>query len=428
MVSIGTECAAHTREYEIVCKSCGSYLCPECITDHGAGCAKPKYVHVLHYAADKSMSKLDELMKYASSARKQQDKEFQEALPLLKEVGTLTSSTSQSYDKIVTRIQKLVSTLLSLDLSSVHSGKAGTVDLLRKFRTAIELDIKKRHTAGVMRTTMIVEKISETLAMEGRSASLLECLHGSTKVLKDAEQQAALASFSSGCLLGKLRLMGMAPYIKDWKFNVLPETCFKSEDGLQIMCNVERNDMKFAVGDTPISSGFMDFDVRINNFSSNEHEGFGIIDSDKYQQIIKAGSTDAANKIQKSLIGYMHKNRPRNMRSMTGKKIRSGRIRFFRVRVNMQDFTMKMSGEGLELQADLMPGTEYVPCVIMAHKGSQITFTPLEEHEEAVAVQPEKETKKDTDTGKDKDKDRDKDTDKEPKAGIGDVAGLFGID
>ena len=373
MAAKSVTCPEHERLMELICKTCGAYLCPECVTTHNSSGHEPLYVHALAHSA-KQISSLDSVMVAIAENSGQIEAEAQEIIPQLQALNPIFDSVVGSYAKNVDRIKGLQSKLKVLSTTNANYPQRIQENLLQ-LKAQLVKGLATKNYGEVAKICGIVEKEREILETEPKPLAFGGALES---LSKDLILHNDLIS-AARKLTSKLGLLGIYAYYGEWQLakKYCSSTAILSEDGLTFESKDSSGQVAI-IGDTPISEGLMAFEVTPIKFSRVGREGFGIID----RELFMATGSGLKVPLHEAMLGFLYK--PDETGAQGVRKTGMHLNEKYQVHVNMMDYSLRIQGKDLDIKIDLHVGTEYVPFILCAASGSKISVQPLESYGEVV--------------------------------------------
>ncbi len=372
-------CMKHDRENEILCETCHTFICPECVTEHGTDGHPAKYVHIMKYAPTAILPKIDSLVDAAKAKEK-----------------TINDEAIQLVDSLQTFIPKLV------ELVKVHTQSAAVLkSLASQLKTygqqkpeavfhdkvVAGLNSEKKRLQQVLKEKNVREVLKLAQRIESEAAitekqetphAIMEKIYKAIEPLQDVKIYQPLIS-SLEMAIAKCHFLRLVHYIKDWKCDrqYFSSKMYLSEDGLTFG-NTASSGYPGIIGDTPFDTGLYAYEVIPTHLECSGKEGFGIIERDKYVSVFNSDRNTPT--VYDHMIGYLYKNVAKNM---TVERMADMRMddKYY-VRVNMVELVMTITGPGVSLRADLKPGVVYVPCFSCGCSSNRLKIRPLDSFDE----------------------------------------------
>ncbi len=147
-----TVCKAHDNLNEVVCATCKTFMCPECVTDHYGYCSTPSFHHINSYSIIKLVPKLDASAASLSApagAAITPTLTKEELVALSTELSGLSKTFVQVAERYAERITKIYTLLNQIKPSTIQIREGANyannlVKFLEKARSDIKEGIKKK--------------------------------------------------------------------------------------------------------------------------------------------------------------------------------------------------------------------------------------------------------------------------------------------
>eukprot|EP00826_Nyctotherus_ovalis_P039535 TRINITY_DN380_c0_g4_i1.p1 TRINITY_DN380_c0_g4~~TRINITY_DN380_c0_g4_i1.p1 ORF type:complete len:381 (-),score=106.27 TRINITY_DN380_c0_g4_i1:112-1254(-) len=372
-------CLRHDRNNEIFCNACKSFLCSKCITDHTADGHSPAYIHILDYSPKEVLPKFDAAI---AEMKKEQKQVVQDLKDLL---YSLHLKLPVLIDRVNLQEKKCNELMKSVKELKVYSNQSLKTDGTSTASSSIAYNRKRLESA-------IAKKNVETvLSLAIRTEA--EALQ-STQSIADlaAEMNSGICSLNAmtaydDCLTAAELVMSKCISLKPlkptstWQCDgkYLTPFMYLSKDGLTFGGTKSK---KYAgiVGTLVLEKGMFVFAVIPKGLDCAGKEGFGIIEESLYLKAYKANSN--CPEVHKDMIGYMYKGEARNMHADLLADMQMGETYY--VRVNLIDYNLSITGPGLSLSEELMPGLKYYPCFSCGCSNNRLLIVPLTNYDDVL--------------------------------------------
>ncbi len=380
MEPISLNCVRHGGINELYCVVCKSYVCSECVTDHGKGLHRPKYMDVMQYAPSQVLTKIDGLLAAVKLQETQADsdvKTLKEGLvtlvPQLKELTELHAKTAGFLQQMIAQYTAY----------SKRPVKGKYVDNIRDGLAADKLRLQKAlKTKNTDKVLDLVQKLDVESRLEANKLGSAVLITNLERTIAEMEKQDRLKDsvLAASSLATKCRLLRFVQYISDWRCDsrYLSSKMSLSPDGLTFG-NTSTNGYPAIIGNVLFDTEMYAFEVIPTSLDCAGKEGFGIIEHDKYLAAHRADSVTPT--VYDSMIGFFHQNEAKNMTVDQITNMQMGSKYY--VRVNMIELSVTITGPGVSLRADLKPGVVYVPCFSLGCANNKLQIRPLDDFNES---------------------------------------------
>ena len=366
-------CAKHTTPRDIYCTACSTFLCAECVSDHGTESHKPKYMYILQYAPSVVLPKLHTLFKSASEQARNAESDYEELQAGLKEMLPLLKDAAEEHAQSAAYLKALGAKLMSCSKQKI---KGNCVDnmtaVLKDDKDMLMKAVTEKKLKDAIRLAQKLEEEMDLVSKHTTAVDLLERLKAQLAELDRIDLIKGVVT-AAGKIATKYSLMKITRYVSDWKCDrkYLSSKMSLSEDCLTYG-NTASSGYPAIIGDVPFDNATYAFEVIPENLDCTK-EGFGIIEADKYYAAQKSDSVTPT--VYDNMLGYFYNGTAKNMTSTKICEIKSGSKYF--VRVDMTNLTMSLTGPGVALSATLNPGTVYFPCFSCGCTKNKIKIRPL---------------------------------------------------
>lgn len=370
-------CLLHTgKPNELMCMTCKTYLCTECLTTHCADGHKPEYIHISQYAPKYALPKVDQLLMEISG--KDSDINY-EATEFVSAVQSMLPSLQEAINAHAQATIYLRGLVRQLEGFIVPTKPQPYIE---RMRSGMTQDKKKLEEA--LKTKNIKEAIRLTQKIEAESA-----IASSTEETKRmaADVKAALVPLENRTLYNPIiaatqKIVSKCQHLRlaggsggAWKIDrkYLSSKLTLSEDGLNLG-NSASSGYPSVIGDTPFDCGIYAFQVIPRNLDCGSKEGFGIIELERYKTAYEADKSTPNS--YDNMIGFLYRDVAKNMETVKGHEMQMGEK--YTVKVDLIRSTMSIKGPELHLKATLKADTVYVPCFSLGCSGNKIEIKVLD--------------------------------------------------
>ncbi len=373
------KCLQHDRATEIYCKSCKTYICPECLTTHGSDGHKPELIHIFKYAPEVALPILDHLLKDISGKDSEMNLDASEfvatlgaVVPTIKEAVTAHAESVLMLKSLVSQIEMYVAPLKQQPFAD-RITKGLTTDKKR-----LEEALKKKDVQTAVSLTKKIEAEGQISGGSDKDRALVSKVKAAISSLADLKTYKELIN-AIQLLAFKCQHLRLNQCITDWKCDrkYLSTKMTLSEDGLTFGNNAG-NGYPAIIGDTPFDSGVLAYEVTPSGLCCSGKEGFGIIELSKYKT--KQAADAATPTVYDDMIGLLYNNTARNMRVVAGSEFRNNEK--YTVKADLSSLKMTIKGPNCNLTADLKPDTAYVPCFSCGCRNNKLVIKPIECYDE----------------------------------------------
>lgn len=374
-----TNCLKHSYMNEIYCTVCKTFLCPECISEHGKGTHTAKYVHAIDFSKDETVKQIDKLTEEA----KGKDHLIQaESTEIIEKLQTIVPKFDSLVEMHIKQTKMLKMLALQLNTFSKSKQKGSFVEnICSELGNEKKRLIAAQTNKNIAEVVKIANKIERETKLVTSSETVSSMIGKMEKALAELEKAEvykpsfeAASSIATKC--GQLKLV---QYQNNWKIDrqYFSSKMFLSEDNLTFG-NTASSGYPGIIGDLPFDFGLFAFEVIPTSLECTGREGFGIIERDRYLAIWN--SDKSTPEVSNDIIGFLYRNEAKNMHAERMADMVMGSKYY--VRVNMMDHKVKITGPGLLLTADLKPDVIYVPCLSCGCSSNRIKIRPLSEFDE----------------------------------------------
>ena len=369
----------HDRENEILCETCHTYICPECVTDHASDGHAPKFIHVLKYAPTNVLPKIDGLIESAKLREKTINEEatqlvdaLQEFLPKLSELVKIHAQSAAVLKSLASQLK----TYGQQKPEGVFHEKV--ISGLESEKKRLEQMVKAKNVKEALKLTQRIESEALITKSQETPKTIMERIYKAIEPLQDAKFYQPLIN-SLELAVAKCHFFRLVHYVRDWKCDrqYFSSKMFLSEDCLTYG-NTASSGYPAIIGDIPFDCALYAYEAIPVHLECTSKEGFGIIERDKYLSIFNADK--ATPTAHEHMIGFMYKNVAKGM--TVEKMVDMKMDEKYYVRVNMIELYMTITGPGLSLRAELKPGVVYAPCFSCGCSSNRIKIRPLESFDE----------------------------------------------
>ena len=372
------KCIRHDKATEIYCKTCKAYICPECVTDHGEDGHKPEFLHVFDYSQAVASPLLDNLLKDISGKDSEMNFDATEFVFML---GTVVPQIKETVMAHATSVQTLKALVGQIEQYVAPLKQQPFVDRIRKGLTAdkkrLEEALKKKDVQTVVTLSKKIEAEGQISGGAEMDKELIAKIKSSITSLTDLKTYKELTQ-AIQLLAYKCQHLRLNQNVSDWKCDkkYLTTKMTLSEDGLTYG-NQAGNGYPGIIGDMPVDSGILAFEVTPSGLCCSGKEGFGIIEFEKYKAKFAADSTTPT--IHDDMIGLQHNNVAKNMTVVSGSELRNNEK--YVVKADLTNCKMTIKGPGCHIKADLKPETVYVPCFSCGCRNNKFIIKPADAYD-----------------------------------------------
>lgn len=370
-----TNCVKHGFLLEVYCRGCHVFMCPECISEHGKSGHPADYVHVLEYSKESTLKQIENLVEDA----KVKDKKIEEeSVAMLSLLGGLVKGAEEAAEVYAKQAKHLKAVAVQLKTFSNSKKKGAATSNI-----VTELENEKKKLTAAVDSKNVKEVVRLTTKIEGESKLVVnpEPVEGMVAKLKAAydallkDDVFGSVQGAAGAVTAKCNQLKLIQYQNSWKVDrqYFSTKMFLSEDNLTFG-NSASSGYPAIIGDTPFDYGLFAYEAIPTSLDCTGREGFGIIEKDRYLSIWNNDKTTPD--VRNDIIGYLYRNEAKNMTAVRMADMIMGRKYY--VKVNMFDLTVKITGPGVLLTADLKPGVVYVPCFSCGCSSNRIKIRPLD--------------------------------------------------
>lgn len=369
-------CISHEKANEIYCKSCKSYICPECISNHTNDCKTPQYTHIFKYSPEIALPLLDNMLKDTSGGSDSEINanatEFiaslSKVIPSLKEAINLHAQSVNLLKTLISQIEQFLTPIQQQ--SFVERIRMG----LNADKKKLEQSLKNKDLQTVISITKKVEAES-TISGGGKiDKELIGKLNGTMSSLSDLKTYKELIDVTQ-LLIVKCQHLRLNQTISDWKLDkkYMSTKMTVSEDGLTYGNNAGSG-YPSIIGDAPFEYGIHAFEVIPSGLCCNDKEGFGIIELEKYKTAYAADNSTPIS--HDKMLGLLYNNVARNMTVVDKSEMRMNEK--YVVKVDLVTLKLTIKGPGCSLKADLLPNISYVPVFSSGCRNNKFIIKPLD--------------------------------------------------
>eukprot|EP00826_Nyctotherus_ovalis_P057520 TRINITY_DN7872_c0_g3_i2.p1 TRINITY_DN7872_c0_g3~~TRINITY_DN7872_c0_g3_i2.p1 ORF type:complete len:419 (+),score=79.09 TRINITY_DN7872_c0_g3_i2:106-1257(+) len=372
------KCLQHDRVNELYCKTCTTYICPECIVKHTSSCPNFQLVHIYDYAPQVALPLIDHLLKDLSGKDSEMNLAAAEFTANLVNILPSVKATVNSYVDSMKTIEEVIKNI------ETHVNSKQQSDFAEQIRKGLIADKKRLEEALKAKdiTTLVglTKKIEAEKELEANQKKDMELVG---KIMKDISLLADTKVYkeivdSMQLVLFKCQHFRLNQCIVGWKCDrgYLSAKMTLSEDGLTFG-NHAGNGYPAIIGDTPFDSGILAYTATPFGLCCSGKEGFGIIPMERYKAKYAADSTTPT--VYDEMIGLQFGNVAKNMKVIKGSQMANGKE--YTVVANMHDLVMTIKGPDCDIRAELTPGTLYVPCFSCGCRNNKLVIKPLEAYD-----------------------------------------------
>jgi hypothetical protein len=372
------KCLQHDRTNELYCKTCKTYICPECISKHASTCKGFEIVHVYDYVPQSTLPLIDHLLKDLSGKDAEMNLDATEfttnlvnIIPSIKSKVNVYADMMKRLESIIRDIETHVNTKQNKHFS--EQIKKGLITDKKKLEEAL----KTKNIMNVVSLTKKIEAEKELEIDQKKEIEFMEKIMKDISLLTDSKTYKEVID-SMQLVLFKCQHLRLNQCISGWKCDkkYMSTKMTLSEDCLTFGNNAG-NGYPAIIGDTPFDSGILAFTVTPSGLCCNGKEGFGIIPLDKYKARYAADATTPI--VYDDIIGLLYGNIAKNMKVINGSQLTNNKE--YTVVANIHKLVLSIKGSGCDLKADLSPGVAYVPCFSCGCRNNKIVIKPIELHE-----------------------------------------------
>ena len=372
-------CVKHNGPNDIYCTVCSTFICAECISDHGvADSHKPKYMYILQYAANSTLPKLDALKKKSHEQARNADSEFEELQNGLKELLPVLKEAADTHVQTAAHLKGLGAKLANCAKQKIKGNCADNMNAkLKADKEALQKAIAEKNQKNVLQLAQRLDEEIQLVSKQITATNLMELLKAQLLELNQVDTLKGVVN-AAKAISTKYSLWKVTSYIKEWKCDrkYLSSKMSLSEDGL-VFGNTASSGYPAIIGDVPFDYATYAFEVIPENLDCSK-EGFGIVEASKY---FAAYKTDAVTPtVFSDMLGLFYNGDAKNMTIERIRSLESG-AKYF-IRVNMNDLTMTLTGPGVSLKANLQSNTIYYPCFSCGCTKNKIRIRPLNSFDE----------------------------------------------
>ena len=372
-------CLKHDRENEVLCETCHTFICPECVSEHGDDGHNPKYIHVMKYAPEKVLPKIDSLIEVAKVKEKSINEEATEFIESLQVFVPKLAELVKIHTQSSALLKSLAGQLSTYSMQSPEKLFKDSVTVgLENEKKRLAQCLKEKNIREVVKLAQRIESESALAEKQETPKMIMERVYKAMEPLQDLKIYKPLIG-SLETAVAKCHFLHLVNYVKDWKCDrqYFSSKMFLSEDGLTFG-NTASSGYPGIIGDTAFDTGLYAFEVIPSHLECSGKEGFGIMEKEKFLSIFNADKTTPT--IYDHIIGFLYNNVAKNMTTerVSDMKMDSK----YYVRVNMLDLVMTITGPELSLKANLKPGVVYVPCFSCGCSSNRIKIRPLDSFDE----------------------------------------------
>eukprot|EP01022_Parablepharisma_sp_SALTPOND_P026608 TRINITY_DN64480_c0_g1_i1.p1 TRINITY_DN64480_c0_g1~~TRINITY_DN64480_c0_g1_i1.p1 ORF type:complete len:473 (+),score=18.53 TRINITY_DN64480_c0_g1_i1:130-1419(+) len=383
-------CPAHGKLNELVCETCGRYLCPECITNHTLECPNASYNHVFGYASTKTLTTLKYMEDHVKKNSEETKQEYKVIMASVEGLSAKLSKVACVYSVNLKRIESLLKKLgvTGLFRNESENCAKNVIKTLEAQKSQLIQALKENKRREVLKITQSVEAFQ---AAESIGMPFLKDLKQGAYLLEETTKLSASAIDNTKSLIAKLHRVGTTQYCKDWKCdrNYYNDRMHLSKTCLKFGCE-SRSGPVAIIGDKAISEGLMAFEVTPIRLEGKGKDGFGVIELDKFLAYWLKDKPPVL--IEDHIIGLLYPNVPKNMTGIVGKNIVLNSKYY--VQVNMSTGTVRITGNEVSLYGNLKFGVEYVPCFVCGQYKSKMSIKPLSSFDYVDEILSKKEERK----------------------------------
>lgn len=368
-------CLNHNRVTELYCKTCKTYVCPECVTTHYKDGHTPALIHVLDYAPTVTLPTLDRLIERTNK------EDSKVNLQVTDFISTMNGFLPKLKDLLKSRMEAI-----ALLQSLAHQMENYTVPVKQqlfvdRIRQGLTLDKKKLEEAltkkdlqTVVNLTMKVIAEGKTTGGEAKDKAIINNVKKTIIGLNDTNVYKSILNYLQ-TLNFKCQHLRLNQSITEWKCDrkYLTTKMTLSEDGLTYG-NQAGNGYPAIIGDTPLDSGIMAFEVIPAGLCCKGKEGFGLIEFNKYKSKFAADSVTPT--VYDDMIGLFYDGTVKGMSILVGPSLKNGEK--YIVKADMATLELTITGPNCKVRGTLKADTTYVPCFSCGCRANKLTIKPIE--------------------------------------------------
>ena len=238
----------------------------------------------------------------------------------------------------------------------------------------LEEALKAKDLRTVLTITKKIESEDRIIGGTDKDKKIVAQIKQSLRKLEDIKIYKELID-SAEMLSLKCQNMSISQNVFNWKCDktYLTSKMTLSEDGLTYG-NQAGNGYPAIIGDTPIETGILAYEVIPEALCCSGKEGFGIIELERYKE--KFASDSVTPTAYDEMHGFFYGDVAKNMSEVSGSEFKNGTT--YRVVTNLLTCTMSITGPGCKLKTHLKPDTFYVPCFSCGCRNNKIIIKPIE--------------------------------------------------
>ena len=176
-------CLMHEEINEIYCKTCKSFICPKCITNHTNDGHIPEYQHILDYSPKEILPKIDSLL---TETKKKEGQIVHDINDVLNSMQMLLPELTQQVDKQEKKCEELRRNIHKLKMYSSHAinfAQAGTIkQCIVSDQTRMKEALNSHSVSDVIR--LVVKLKAEKEQSNCKTIDLLREMEDSVEELK----------------------------------------------------------------------------------------------------------------------------------------------------------------------------------------------------------------------------------------------------
>lgn len=375
------KCPDHGRHLEIICLKCNKYVCPMCLSTHDNDSHGANYIHVLKYATETTVPKIDQQIEAISTKDSDVNSEAKTLVDLLLGINAPLKEVVDAHMKTSAQAKTLVS---QLDSYIGPVKMQPFADLMRRGLTGdkkrLEEALKNDNVETVIALTKKIIGEAEVTKKSNAEKIHIAKIKSSMASLSYMPHYKELSEVLKQVLL-KCQFFKLVCCVADWKCDrSLLTTKLTLSDNCLVVGNAGQGGYPSIIGDKAISYGIMVYEVVPTGLCCTGKEGFGIIELDKFKAARTRDTTTPLS--YDDMLGILHNNVVKNMTTITSGNLIMGSP--YIVMINMSSNKATIKGPSVHLTADLKPGIEYVPVFSLGCSGNKMAIKPLEEIPEGI--------------------------------------------
>eukprot|EP00831_Metopus_contortus_P051008 TRINITY_DN42847_c0_g2_i2.p1 TRINITY_DN42847_c0_g2~~TRINITY_DN42847_c0_g2_i2.p1 ORF type:complete len:410 (-),score=77.99 TRINITY_DN42847_c0_g2_i2:86-1282(-) len=379
MENVMLKCIVHDALNELVCDHCKAFVCTQCLTEHIHPGKAPKFIHILKYAPENILPKIDSIV---AEIQKKSAGIEEDAHETIKALSMIIKKLNDIVDGHGTRIKHLKSVVGRLSSygkmklredfgSSIASG-------IKADKEKLEQAIKDQNIRTAAQLTLKVESELALNEKQESAVSLVKKMEVALTTMDNLEIYKEATNLVT-LLLNKFHSLRFAPFESEWTIDkqYISTKMSVSEDGLTYHPTVS-NGYPAIIGTISTEIGQFAYRVIPESLCCNGKEGFGIIDKKKY--LAAVGADPVTPTVYDSMIGFCYNQDVKNMKVEQSSVMQMG-AKYY-VKVDMQELKCTITGPGLHLVAELESGVAYAPCFSVGCTSNRLKIKPLSSFEE----------------------------------------------